>query len=54
MMNEHVKNDVYSSSKQAFSSAINEFVDVTLLEIAGSLVSRTTDNFQLLKPASSN
>ncbi len=54
VMNEHVRNDIYFSSKQAFSSAINEFFDVTLPEIAGSLVSKITDNFQLQKPASSS
>ena len=43
---------IYFSSKREFTSAIKEFFDVTLPEVADSLVSRVTDNFQLLKPAS--
>ncbi|CAM3909715.1 hypothetical protein VA7868_03307 [Vibrio aerogenes CECT 7868] len=54
VMNEHVRNNIYFSSKRKFISAIKEFFDVTLPEIAGSLTSRITDNFQLLKPASSS
>ncbi|ASU24312.1 hypothetical protein CCZ37_17860 [Vibrio qinghaiensis] len=38
----------------SFTSAIKKFFDVTLAEVAGSLVSRITDNFQILKPASSS
>ncbi|MGY5581629.1 IS630 family transposase, partial [Vibrio cincinnatiensis] len=41
-------------SKSAFTSAIKEFFDATLPKVAGSLVSRITDNFQILKPASSS
>ncbi|EOX4985408.1 IS630 family transposase [Vibrio cholerae] len=54
VMNEHARNNVYFSSKREFISAIKEFFDVTLPKVAGSLVSRITDNFQLLKPASSS
>lgn len=54
VMNEYGRNNVYFSSKKAFTSAIKEFFDVTLPEVAGSLASRITDNFQLLKPASSS
>jgi transposase len=54
VMNEHARNNVYFSCKREFISAIREFFDVTLPEVAGSLVSRITDNFQLLKPASSS
>ncbi|MBT0257161.1 IS630 family transposase, partial [Vibrio campbellii] len=54
VMNEHVRNNVYFPSKAAFTSAIKTFFDVTLPEVAGSLVSRITDNFQILKPASSS
>jgi transposase len=54
VMNEHARNNAYFSSKREFISAIKEFFDVTLPEVAGSLVSRITDNFQLLKPASSS
>ena len=54
IMNEHVRNNVYFPSKTAFTSAIKKFFDVTLPEVAGSLVSRITDNFQILIPASSS
>lgn len=54
VMNEHVRNNVYFPSKTAFTSTIEKFFDVTLPEVAGSLVSRITDNFQILKPASSS
>ncbi|MGL1052910.1 IS630 family transposase, partial [Vibrio vulnificus] len=54
VMNEHVRNNVYFPSKAAFTSAIKKFFDVTLPEVAGSLLSRITDNFQILKPASSS
>lgn len=54
VMNEHARNNVYFSSKKAFMTAIKEFFDVTLPEVAGSLTSRITDNFQLLQPASSS
>ncbi|MBD1567721.1 IS630 family transposase, partial [Vibrio sp. S12_S33] len=35
VMNEHVLNNIYFPSKQAFTSAIKEFFDVTLPEVAG-------------------
>lgn len=54
VMNEHARNNAYFSSKKTFISTIKEFFDVTLPEVAGSLVSRITDNFQLIKPASSS
>jgi transposase len=54
VMNEHVRNNIYFSSKIKFISAVKEFFDATLPEIAGSLTSRITDNFKLLKPASSS
>lgn len=53
-MNEHVRNNVYFPFKTAFISAIKKFFDVTLPEVAGSLVSRITDNFQVLIPAPSS
>lgn len=53
VMNEHVRNNFYFSSKAAFTSAIKNFFDVTLPKVADSLASRITDNFQILKPASS-
>lgn len=52
-MNECVRNNVYFFSKAAFASAIKNFFYVTLTEVADSLASRITDNFQILKPASS-
>ncbi|MDF4877447.1 IS630 family transposase [Vibrio parahaemolyticus] len=54
VMNEHVRNNIHFPSKSAFTSAIKEFFDATLPKVAGSLVSRITDNFQILKPASSS
>ncbi|CAH8233208.1 transposase [Vibrio aestuarianus] len=54
VMNEYARNNIYFPSKQAFTSATKEFFDVTLPEVSGSLASRITDNFQILKPASSN
>lgn len=54
VMNEHVRNNIYFSSKAEFTTAINEFFNVTLSKVAGSLLSRITDNFQILKPASSS
>ncbi|MGL0930528.1 IS630 family transposase [Vibrio vulnificus] len=54
VMNEYTRNNIYFSSKTEFTTAINEFFNVTLPEVAGSLVSRITDNFQILKPASSS
>ncbi|ENM5740489.1 IS630 family transposase [Vibrio mimicus] len=54
VMNEYVRNNVYFSTKATFTAAIKKFFDVTLPEVAGSLVSRITDNFQILKPAPSS
>ncbi|KOO02916.1 transposase [Vibrio nereis] len=54
VMNEHVQNNVYFSSKIKFISAIKAFFDSTLPEITDSLMPRTTGSFQLLKPASSS
>ncbi|MEF1309997.1 IS630 family transposase, partial [Vibrio mytili] len=45
---------VYFKNKRDFKKAIDQFFDVTLPEIAGSLTSRINDNFQVLKPASSS
>ncbi|MEZ8140364.1 IS630 family transposase [Enterovibrio sp. FF113] len=54
VMNEHSRNNVYFKSKRDFQEAIEQFVTVTLPEIAGSLTSRINDHFQMLKPASSS
>ncbi len=53
-MNEHVRNNIYFSSKIKFISAFKGFFDVTLPEIAGSLASRSTDNFHFLTLAFSS
>ncbi len=53
VMNEYARNNIYFSSKVEFTTAINEFFNVTLPKVAGPLLSRITDNFQILKPASS-
>ncbi len=54
VMNEQSRNNVYFKNKRDFKKAIDQFFDVTLPEIAGSLTSRINDNFQVLKPASSS
>jgi transposase len=54
VMNEYTRNNIYFSSKTEFTTAINEFFNVTLPEVADSLISRITDNFQILKPSSSS
>ncbi len=54
VMNVYARNNIYFSSKVAFTMAINEFFNVTLPKFTDSLVSRITDNFQILKPASSS
>lgn len=52
VMNEQARNDVYFATKRDFVSAIKNFFSNTLPQIAGSLVTRLTDNFQRLIPAS--
>lgn len=54
VMNEQVRNNVYFKSRRDFEAAIRRFFTVILPEIAGSLASRITDNFQVLNPASSS
>lgn len=54
VMNKYVRNNIYFSSKAEFTTAINEFFNVTLSKVAGSLVSRIIDNLQILKPESSS
>lgn len=54
VMNEKSRNNVYFKSKRDFKIAIDEFFSVTLPEIAGSLVFRINDNFQVFKRASSS
>jgi len=52
VMNEQTRNNRYYSSRQSFKDDILNFFKVTLSQMAGSLVSRLNDNFQVLKPAS--
>ena len=51
VMNEHVRNNEYFASAKEFRKRINHFFDITLPEIADSLTSRITDNFQTLTSA---
>ncbi|PHM47219.1 transposase [Xenorhabdus miraniensis] len=53
-MNEQVRNNVYFLESKAFREAIHQFFAVTLPKNAKELVSRFTDNFQILKPSSSS
>ncbi|MGO3686438.1 MAG: IS630 family transposase [Proteus vulgaris] len=54
VMHEHARNNVYFPTKASFKGAIDTFFDVTLPEVASSLMSRINDNFQVLKPATSS
>ncbi len=54
VMNELSKSNIYFSTKAEFTMAINQFFNVMLAKIAGLLVSRITDSFQILKTASSS
>ena len=54
VMNEKSRNNVYFKNKRDFKEAIDQFFTVTLPDIAGSLMSRVNDNFQVLKPAPSS
>lgn len=54
VMNEHVRNNVYFPSNTSCTSAIKKFFDLMLPEVAGSLVSRITYNFQIVVPAPSS
>lgn len=53
VMHENVSNNRYFSSAKEFRQSIAEFFDQTFPKIAGSLVDRINDNFQIVKPASS-
>lgn len=52
VMNEHVRNNEYFASAKEFRERITHFFDVTLPDIADTLTSRITDNFQTLGSAS--
>ena len=48
VMNEHARNNKYFQTAKEFRQSIRHFFDVTLPEIADSINTRITDNFQLL------
>ena len=52
IMNEYARNNVYFPTAKDFRAEISKFFPTTLPEIGASLVTRITDNFQVLKPAS--
>ncbi|EJD6410224.1 hypothetical protein M0L70_RS11060 [Providencia rettgeri] len=45
---------VYFATARAFRTAIRDLFSLTLPAIAGELIHRINDNFQILKPASSS
>ncbi|WP_045968390.1 IS630 family transposase [Xenorhabdus doucetiae] len=53
-MNEQVRNNVYFPDAKTFRETLRHFFHVTLPEKAKELTTRLTDNFQILKPASSS
>ncbi|CDL84455.1 hypothetical protein XCR1_1920050 [Xenorhabdus cabanillasii JM26] len=53
-MNEQVCNNVYFENPTIFREAIHHFFTVTLQEKAKVLSGQFNDNFQILKPISSN
>ncbi|WP_262946603.1 IS630 family transposase, partial [Xenorhabdus indica] len=53
-MNEQVRNNVYFPNAKTFRETLHHFFHVTLPEKAKELTTRLTDNFQILKPASSS
>ena len=54
VMNKEARNNAYFKNKRDFKAAIDQFFTGTLPEIAESLRSWLTDNFQVLEPASSS
>ncbi len=53
-MNEQVRNNVYFPDAKTFRETFRHFSHATLPENAKELTTRLTDNFQILKPASSS
>ncbi|CAM3630333.1 transposase (fragment) [Xenorhabdus nematophila ATCC 19061] len=53
-MNEQVRNNVYFPDAKTFRETLRHFFHVTLPTKAQELATRLTDNFQILKPASSS
>jgi transposase len=54
VMNEYARNNRFFNSAKEFREAILNFFDVTWPQIADSMIDRISDNFQILKPASSS
>ncbi|WP_153043642.1 IS630 family transposase [Xenorhabdus sp. KK7.4] len=53
-MNEQVRNNIYFPDAKTFRETLRHFFHVTVPEKAKGLTARLTDNFQILKPASSS
>ena len=53
VMNEYARNNRFFKSSKDFKQAIYDFFKITVPKIKDVLVNRITDNFQILKPASS-
>ncbi|MGJ0626431.1 IS630 family transposase [Xenorhabdus bovienii] len=53
-VNEQVRNNVYFPDAKTFRETLRHFFHITLPEKAKELTTRLTDNFQILKPASSS
>lgn len=54
VMNEYARNNRFFKSAKDFKQAIYDFFKITVSKIKDVLVNRITDNFQILKPASSS
>jgi transposase len=54
IMNEYARNNKFFKSAKDFKEAIYDFFKITVPKIKDELRSRITDNFQILKPASSS
>ena len=53
VMNEHVRNNVFFTSRKHFQDAISEFFETTITKIAQSLPTRINDHFQIIYSVSS-
>lgn len=53
-MNDRVRNNRYFTSPRVFREEIHRFFSDKLPAIAGTLVDRINDNFQMLKNATSS
>ncbi|CBJ90277.1 conserved hypothetical protein [Xenorhabdus nematophila ATCC 19061] len=52
--NEQVRNNLYFPDAKTFREVLHHFFHVTLPEKSNELITRLTDNFQILKSASSS